>query len=222
MTSWLHWIGKSYYTLAGFASEAQKFGISRRVSLQNLKKMSWGDWVCCLYDTARDKGGTYFLEFRIEKITGLSAEATRMLQDEFALRPIDFGGTAIIRGCGDYMTGVTFYCDADMSQVVDRLDKAKDEGMDIGKPMIGCEPPAVKTTWLPMPVFSDIPFRQGFRSFDRRKARIDIAMCRKESKSKTPRLEGQYYTDDKWNIQDADIEIKTDKAIQAVHNYKRS
>lgn len=39
--NFIHFVGKSYYTMNGFINEAKEHGASRRVALNVLKQMHW-------------------------------------------------------------------------------------------------------------------------------------------------------------------------------------
>jgi hypothetical protein len=167
MSAWFHWIGKSYYTIKAFQTEAHSVGISRRVSLKALKQMQWGDVVSCVQSEYRVKAGSIFLEFPVQIISGLSEGAQKLMVDKFDARPVDFGCSVVHRGCGEYLTGLTYQVDAPVSNIADALEEAVRDKLDIGKPMIGCYPDSVIKVKQPHPRLKDVPFRQGFRRYDR-------------------------------------------------------
>lgn len=159
MANWLHWIGKSYYTMNSFAKEAEKYGVSRRVSLQTAKQMTWGDTVyCAMLD---GKTGVLFGYFTIERITGLSKEATQAVLETHECTLTDEGGGVVSRGCGEYISGPSWQTKASLDEIVETVKEVKENGYNEGQIMIaGTFIELEKTRLL------DIPFRQGFRKFD--------------------------------------------------------
>ena len=97
MASWLHWIGKAYYTQAEFIAEAREQGITRRVSLSVLSKMRWGDMVCCIARKPGVKAGSVFLEFPITLLSGLSPAAWETLACLYDIEEISPGGEQVER-----------------------------------------------------------------------------------------------------------------------------
>jgi hypothetical protein len=227
MSAWLHWIGKSYYTIKQFQKEARSVGISRRVSLKVLKQIQWGDVVSCVQSEYRVKAGSIFLEFPVEIITGLSQEAQALMVDKFDARPVDFGCAIVHRGCGEYMTGITYQVDAPISKVADALEEAVSDKLDIGQPMIGCYPESVIEVKTPYPRLNDVPFRQGFRPYDRAAVMKEIEEFHFEVearigagqevklKDRRPILRGQFY------IEGQEEAAAETGDLQAVLNYEK-
>jgi len=70
--TYLHFIGKEYYSISKFIKEAKLFGVSRRVNLLMLKKFEFGDKI---YLFQWDKTSSIlFGYFIFEKILGLDTE----------------------------------------------------------------------------------------------------------------------------------------------------
>lgn len=156
MATWLHFIGKEYYpTRNKFIQEARQYGITRRVSLQVLKQMSWWDRV--LLATMDGKSPVVFGEFFIERISGLSQEASEEIRLRLKVEKTSDGGAIVKRGCGWYITGATYTVEAPIQEMVEVLLKVENPG----QPMVGGE-------FHPRPLvrLKDVPFRQGFRQFD--------------------------------------------------------
>lgn len=222
MSAWLHFIGKQYYYMSRFIKEAQSAGISRRVSLQVLKQMQWGDQVGCAQSEPGLKSPSVFLEFRIETITGLSRAVHRDIMEKFPCRVVDLGGQRISRGCGEYITGISIETHASIEDVVSVIEAhngyedSEQEGIagDASKsqPMIGCGAESVRLLGKPFPILRDVPFEQGFRLYDRAllmKA-IDFA-----GKGNRARVRGQLHVNDKTESQEGYGEV------QEVMNYTR-
>jgi len=215
--SWIHWIGKSYYTIHKFTQEALRIGVSRRVSLSVIETMTYGDIVSCVQKPHGYKSGVIFLEFPIHAITGLSKEAMDAIFDKYDHRIADGGGEVVDRGCGGYITGMTYIVDADMSQLAGVLEKAKAEGVDLGQPMIGCRPEVVQVVDKPFPLLPDIPFRQGFRLYDREVVRtlVEVHRSKKGMEEERPQLKGQFY------VENGPKDHAEQVDVQVVRNYKR-
>lgn len=163
---WIHWIGKSYYSINAFLKEGRDEGITRRVAPQIFKKMKWGDFVYCVQKENGKKKGSVFCMFPITLLSGLSDEAGMEVVDTFACEKIDDGGNKVDRGCGEYIAGPSYAVDADLQEITELLIKKKDEGMDIGKVMIGCRPQDVEELEEPYPMLANVPYQMGFRGFD--------------------------------------------------------
>lgn len=168
-TSWLHWIGQQYYTAETFIDEAQRIGITRRVSLQVLKGMSWGDIVSCVQKPKNIKGGAVFLEFPITSLSGLTGGAIDWIRESGTkIIKVSDGGDFVDRGCGEYETGAAYSVRLSLPELARMLEFMKQKGEDIGKLMVGCSADRVRVVSEPRPVLNALPFRQGFRSWNRR------------------------------------------------------
>ena len=82
MSDWLHFIGRRYYTEQKFLEESSEIGCSRRVSLQVLKKMNFGDRVYCAIVRNNEKSPVVLGSFTIERLSGLSQEAGNLITSE--------------------------------------------------------------------------------------------------------------------------------------------
>lgn len=213
--NWAHWIGRKYYSIPQFIEESRQYGITRRVSLNMLKKMSWGDVVSCIQREPGLKSGTVFLEFPIEMISGLSTEAQEQVVETFPCRQVDEGGLMVARGCGDYITAGTYEIDAPMANVTEFIRHLAEKGEDVGQPMIGCRPESVEVIGAPTPLLRDVPFRPGFRDFDRDSFWDDVAAAVNGGK-KRPILTGQYYLSENGRGVSYD-----EGRVQAVKSYRK-
>lgn len=156
---WLHWIGKSYYTMNSFAKEAEMYGVSRRISLQTAKQMAWGDTV---YTAMLDgKTGVIFGYFNIERITGLSEEASELIVESHDSTLSGEGGVPVGRGCGSYVTGPSWQVEASIKEIVETVEEVKRDSIDEGQIMVAGTFAKIEKIRI-----LDIPFRQGFRKVD--------------------------------------------------------
>lgn len=157
MTTWLHFIGQSYYSRASFEREAREFGITRRVSLQQMRRMAFGDRVVL---AIRDGASALvFGSFTVTTISGLSPEGQSALDGAYTTERLAVEPRFIERGCGSYWTAGTYTVRATMTQIVETLD-AKVENP--GRLMVG-------GTFEPIPVavrLKGVRHFQGFRAFD--------------------------------------------------------
>jgi hypothetical protein len=187
MRVWLHFIGKQYYSRGKFVKEAKQYGVTRRVSLQQLKKMAYGDMV--LLAMMDSKSPVVFGSFVIDKISGLSPAASAAVKEKFECEMVSEGGSLVVRGCGMYIEGARYAVKATLREIVDILEELKEQGKDIGLPMVGGRLEPHKLIRL-----KDIPFRQGFREIDYDKILNDIGFFLSTEKAKAPvTLRGQYY-----------------------------
>lgn len=211
--TWLHFVGKTYYTRGTFVREAKKYGVTRRVSLNVLKNMAWGDRV--LLAIMDGKTPIVFGEFRIERISGLSAEAVSALERLGLLQEIiDFGGIFVKRGCGCYVTGPTRSTNATIREIVQTLEAlmASGELEDPGKPMV-----SGKFILHPLVRLKDIRFRQGFRLFDYETFEVAYKTEKEKNPGRSiPAVKGHFY------VKGLPERENAAGAVQAVAGYERA
>lgn len=131
MQTWIDFIGEKYYSKQGFIDEAVQYGVTRRVSLLQLKSVRFGDRVL----TAIKDGKTpvLFGSYIVERLSGLSAAAVKALAKTFTTKLVSEGGQVVHRGCGSYIEGATLAIEATIEQIAEVLSKVSDPG----KLMIG-------------------------------------------------------------------------------------
>jgi hypothetical protein len=164
--NWLTFIGKGNYTQHSFIKEAKQYGITRRVSPQELKRMSWGDIVCCAYKASQKASTVVFMEFPITRISGLSTEAQAAIAEKVGLTIIDSGGDEVERGCGTYTEGATYTVNCSMAEFVKHVDDLKDEDIDRGQLMVGCDSGQFTIYEKPLAYLKNVPFTRGMRPFN--------------------------------------------------------
>lgn len=203
----MHFIGKSYYSRGSFIREAKKYGITRRVALNVLKKMSWGDRV--LLAIMDGKTPVIFGEFRIERISGLSSEVMKVIAEKGLLESqTDPGGIVVRRGCGSYVAGPTYSVRTTIEQIAKIIENEENPG----KPMVGGK-------FIPHPLvrLKDLKFRQGFRLFNYEA----FAEAYKAEKEKAPlrtipAVRGLFY------VKEMPKRAAAEGAVQSVDNYERA
>lgn len=209
MKTWLHFVGRQYYSRGRFAKEAKKYGVTRRISLRDVKKMAFGDMV--LLAMMDGKSPVIFGSFVIEKISGLSPEASVVVRERFANEMVSEGGRLVERGCGKYIEGCCYAVKAPLRDIVDVLEELKEQGKDIGRPMVGGKFEPHKLVRL-----KDVPFRQGFREIDYDRLLNDIGFFLSTENKKAPiTLRGQYYTSG------SESEGQREGLVEEVKDYKR-
>lgn len=191
MKAWLHFVGRQYYSKAKFVKEARKYGITRRVSLRDLKQMDWGDMVLLAMRPNGRKTPEIFGSFAIELLSGLSPQASEELRKRFRWRLVDNGGRVIGRGCGRYIEGPCYVLEnATLREIAMILEELKEQGVDIGKPMVGGSFEPHRPVRL-----KSIPFRQGFRLFDYDRLLQNIGFSLSTMQEPVT-VSGQYYVKD--------------------------
>lgn len=212
MRTWLHFIGKQYYSRAKFIKEAKQYGVTRRVALQQLKQMAFGDMV--LLAMMDGKSPVIFGYFIIEKISGLSPTATAAIQGRLKCEMLNPGGRIIKRGCGSYIEGQCLVARASLQEIVAILDELRKQDVDIGLPMVGGE-----FKLHPIIRLRDIPFRQGFRLFNYEQLIKEVGHLL--DTVKTPiTVKGQYYVKEDYVKEVAESGLNEGQ-IQEVINYRR-
>lgn len=205
---YLHWIGKQHYTQHRFIKEAKKYGVTRRVSLNIAKQMSWGDKIyCAMLD---GKTGVIFGYFIVDKLSGLSAEMTTQLARTPGTKLVDEGGDLVVRGCGEYTEGVTHAIRCELPDIISTLGQMTIDDKDIGNPMIGGFFQTITKIRL-----MDIPFRPGFRIID------EIALLI-ASTGESNKVKGQFYINNNSQRRPTPNHLKECGWIQAVEDYKQA
>ncbi len=198
MIAWLRFISKQEYYITKFIKEAQQVGIALTVPLDTLADMEWKDTICLLQanGAVNVKSPVFFAEFPIERITGLSMEATAFLAEYLPDSKLhDLGGDLIVRGGSEFHTGFVYEVDATLKQVAEKLmefEAPQNGENDIGVPMLACSRQSIRPMDKPLPMFRDITERTGYRRFDLAKVRERIEKQRGWNGSKRPDIRGQW------------------------------
>jgi len=216
---WLHWIGKQYYTTNSFIKEAEKYGVSRRVSLQQLKQMSWGDTIyCAMLD---GKTGVIFGYFKVKQITGLDPETAERVRDRYACELLDNGGYAVSRSCGEYATGATYSISADIKEIANEIMNIEGEKENLRPPPT--PPRGGKSKLMVSGHFTikepirllDIPFRQGFRA-------INGKSLIYQAENNNRKVKGQFYLEAATKLWYEHNRIPQSGDIQEVKTYNKN
>jgi hypothetical protein len=191
--TWLHFVGSKYYTIDSFIEESKKLGVTRRVSPQIARRMSYGDRV--LLAMKQGKTPVVFGYFTIDMLTGISGDTMDRLWDcGLTAEDLGLGGKMVTKGCGTYILGATFTVDCDMATIMAKLEGLT--AAEIGKLMVG------GTFHVhPYARLKDVPFRQGYRLFDYdsflAEALRELMRITDMGKSnRLPVVHGQFYADD--------------------------
>ncbi len=204
MTTWLHFVGRAYYSRAKFEKEARRYGITRRVSLQQLKRMKFGERV--LLAMVDGKSSVAFGSFIITTLSGLSREATDAVAEKYTVEQVSAGGVRVKRGCGSYIEGATYNVDATLEQVLEVIEHLDNPG----KLMVGG---AFESTPSPVVRLKDIRHQQGFRPFDWGGFLADVAAA----DPKKPTVRGHFYAD---GIVEQ-LTAESERRMQIVQDYRR-
>jgi hypothetical protein len=208
---WLHFCGKSFYTMNGFITEARIHGASRRVALKVLKNMNWGDKIhCAMLDDSRS---TLFCHFNVTRIGGLSADTMTLINKRFPCKiyGAEYGGagTIVDRGCGSYAIGATYFTTTTLPEIARYLEALKEGDIDIGNPMV-CGHLVVREKVR----LKNIPFRPGFR-------KVNMATLLEEAKEFNNVVTGQYYVNDVPKPIAIDVAYKSGGELQEFRDYRR-
>lgn len=218
MATWIHFIGRQYYTRQEFVAEAEAVGVTRRVSMQTLKRMSFGDRV--LLAIQDGKSAVIFGSFRVTTLSGLSKDAVDKIAAKVHVEVADSGraGMTVNRGCGSYVVGFTFHANAELPELAALAAEAEDPG----KPMVGGD-------WDPFPCsnggvirLKKVKHSQGFRLFDVATFLEDITIQRVRGKDH-PAVKGFYYAkpEDDTTVAGVDDKAAVERLIESVQDYNR-
>lgn len=202
MTTWLHFIGKAYYsTDTKFIREAQRFGITRRVSLATLRNMAWGDRVLLAHKSGAS--AVVFGQFTVDRLSGFSADGAaafaRVLGDKVEYRAYP-APKRVERGCGSYVVHGEFTIrDTPVVQVVEALKGLKDPGkLMVGGTFEPLFPRDSAQHWacVERVRLKSVPFMQGFRPFDYAAFRKDVLAAVSAAPSRAiPVVTGHFYSE---------------------------
>ena len=183
MNTWLHFVGKSNYTPARFTREAKQHGVSRRISRQDLERMTWGDKVYLAIKDGRENA-LVFGYFVVERIAGLDAETLQLVAEKHGAELQDMGGELVARECGQYITGPSYSTEASIRDICRCLPAEKLPLMVVGS-MVPFGP--VKLL--------KVPHRQGFRPFDESYFKVKVKLWdpTQDRRRKIPAVRGQFY-----------------------------
>lgn len=164
MATWLHFIGRrAYGTINQFADKAQRHGVQRRVSIAQMKALSWGDRVVLAMQ--QEDGQTLAFGFFFISTVSCLAEIPGIITREFPLTRVEQitdGGQTIENASDSYKLGPSFtMVDApSLAQLARRLTNAD-------KPFIGGNLVKIKPT-----ILLDHKIGIGFISFDFRAMKL--------------------------------------------------
>ena len=186
MKTWLHFIGKQYYSEKSFRAEGLKYGVTRRIAPLAAKQMSYGDRV--LLGINDGKSAVLFGSFVIETISGMGQEATVALGQRCTLKQVSGGGRLVNRGCGSYVEGPTWSLGGPIT-IEELIEISLKAGGD-NKFMVGGEFEDLDRVRL-----KSMRFAQGFRPFNYGKFLMRYAQTKGQG-PKLPHIEGQFYVTD--------------------------
>lgn len=183
MNTWLNFIGKRFYTPAKFMREARRYGVSRRISRQDLERMTWGDKVYLAIKDGRENA-LVFGYFIVERITGLDDGTMQKVAEKYGAEVQDLGGKLVTRECGQYITGPSYSTEASIKDICKELPEEKLPLMVAGRVIPFGPAKLIK-----------VPHRQGFRAFDFEsfKNKVDEWKPEKDRRRKVPAVRGQFY-----------------------------
>ncbi len=161
--AWLHFVGKSYYSREEFIFESKAHGVSRAVAPNILKKMQMGDAVFLAQGDA--KSSVIFGMFIIDRLIGLSEDLIQEMARQNLIEVTPCEPYKVERECGSYVVGAECKI-KDRNAIFDLIRNTKDA--DVGRVMVGGE---FFTLPLCEEVETEIPFRMGFRRFDKTRCR---------------------------------------------------
>ena len=134
MQDFIHYVGRKYYPMPrDFADEAVRSGVTRRLPLNAIKSMEFGD---VAHLAMRIDGETHiFGYFTIELVSGLSADAIAELREVYGDRVGEMEGEPelIERKCGQYFAMPAIHVELSLAEIMEVLDRFENPG----KVMIG-------------------------------------------------------------------------------------
>ena len=136
---WLHYIGKGLYTIESFVREAKKYGVSRAIPLQMLKKLNWGDKIYLAQNLSKvemdEKNVVVAKVFGYFRVESVQLNASDKLKSEIhndekvRAKIVDSGGFTVHRACGSYEVSSIAVTNANLSTLAEVIrEKEKELG----------------------------------------------------------------------------------------------
>jgi len=184
----LHFVGQGYYDEKGFIAEARKCGVQRKIKLQDLKKINFGDIVFLAFGFRRPKDlkkgldpAKVFGYFKIEKLSGMEERTLELISKELGVSVEESDNEMISRGCGTYVLGSSLTINVPMEEIKELIRKYE----FTANLFVGGTFTKIKPFWL-----IDYPFaRSVLLALDRKKLGRTLA----DSKNRV--LEGRFDID---------------------------
>lgn len=185
--AWLVFMDRKY-NLNIFKKENKRVGTVKKVGLDKLQNMMWGDRICHFYQSGGIKFfPSWFATWPITKILGLSKQAVRHIADNSESRACDMGGAMTLRADCRYTTGITYLIDGSLKRIALLLRGFEATGGEIGNPMIGCGAGIVKYMKAPFPLFPNITVDPDeIRPFNYLEAKAHLNKARSKKSSTSP------------------------------------
>jgi hypothetical protein len=202
MKTWLHFIGRSYYsTPTRFLREAQRLGVSRRISLQQARAMRYGDVVLLAQWDGKRQVAQVFGQFIVASLygTGLGDLLQEEEREVVSATPV-----MVERECGHFTCGGIVTSQVDIPELLARVD----ESQPVNNLMVG----GTLTRFAPYSL-KDIHHRQGFREINA--AELATAVAAGFQRAKCPVIRGQFYV---WEEHAATPDILLPEERQAVES----
>lgn len=212
--TFIHFIGKKYYTISQFIKEAMQSGISRAVAPAVFKKMKIGDLILLAQkegSSTKIFGGFYFT-----KIIGLNEKLIEKLSKEGDIK-YDSASTLmkVERGCGSYVVEGTYHIankDSVMESIQDQPTK------EIGKVLIGGSFHALSQFGIPENyILCKLPFQMGFRRMDFEEMFRQYKELKPQAK-KNVKVKGQFYIDE--DSQNESVHVVKYPILLQIKDYK--
>lgn len=172
MSDWVHFIGRGYYSKETFIAEAEgENQVSRRTDLRHLSSFNWGDRIFVAMGDAKSKkrqapfdGSRVFGFFTVDRISGLTEEATEALKGKFptAIVTSPMDGNRVERGCGSYDVVRTVQVTAPFQNVATAIYALHLTGMDVGRLLLAGEFHRI----TPIAHLTEFGFRMGYKHFE--------------------------------------------------------
>lgn len=220
---WIHFVGRSYYTIPAYEKEAELYGVSRRVALNMLSGITWGDRIWLAQGDMKKKnrispivGSTVFGSFRVTQLGGLDPWNIDVLKEGFDLEEdMESPKNLVVkRNCGIYLIDKRYQTKASLAEIAQFL---RDSTEQVSILLLQGRYESLQ----PRALLPDVTFRWGYRRFngqDFLAAYNKIVKRRKRKSSKVVVLPGEFK--DVENLEPVNApEVKT---IEGVLEYKQA
>lgn len=158
-----------------FRKENKRLGPVRKIPLEILESMMWGDKVCQFYKMSGMQWPVWFATWPITKLLGLTEYAIMHILSDSEFSACDVGGAIIIRASSRYISGVTYRVNNSLKRIASLLRDFQETGGEVGDPMIGCGAGVLKYLGTPFPGFPNIIVDPDIiRPFNYLQARADL------------------------------------------------
>lgn len=206
---WLHFVGNKYYpNEEEFASEAEQYGVSRRIDKRMMQQMNFGDRVFLFQKIKGRDYSKMFGQFTIDRVMGSGiSEMIKALKKEGKVKDSNYEEREVYRRCGLYKITAEHDVEVSIPEITEKMTES-----GVRDAMVGGEFQRLEG------IYSEISFQQGFRPFNHNEFEEErqkgVEEGKRDGTTKTKRVKGYFYDE----VEEPEEPPKNGKILE-VENY---